>query len=70
MTDLYEIWYADAKWGHLTAPTVKTFEFTNPRWRTAAILKPLNRHISATVCPILMKFGMTMHIGQLQRIDR
>jgi len=27
---------------------------TNPRWRTAAIL---NCHISATVLPILMKFG-------------
>jgi len=33
---------------------------TNPRWRTAAIKKyPLNRHISATVWPILMKFGMS-----------
>jgi len=34
----------------------------NPRWQTAVILKknPLNRHISATVRPILMKFG-TVH---------
>ena len=44
---------------------------TNPRWRTAAILKkPLNRYISATVWPILMKFGTMTHIGPLQRIDR
>jgi len=42
---------------------------TNPRWRTAATLKkPLNRHISATVQPILMKFGTMTHIGPLQRI--
>jgi len=45
---------------------------TNPRWRAAAILKkkPLNRHISATVRPILMKFGMVTHIGPLQGIVR
>ena len=38
---------------------------TNPRWRMAAILqkKTLNRHISATILPILMKFGKVTHIG-------
>ena len=36
-----------------------------PCWK-----KTLNRHISATVRPILMKFGMMTHIGPLQRIDR
>ena len=38
---------------------------TNPKWRTAAILKkrPLNRHISATVWPILMKFGTMTYIS-------
>ena len=42
----------------------------NPRWRTAAILKKklLNRHISATVWPILIRFGAVKHIGLLQRI--
>ena len=40
---------------------------TIPRWRTAAILKKkLNSHISATVWPILMKFGTVMHIGSLR----
>ena len=29
--------------------------------------KPLNRHISTTVWPILLKFGMLMHIRALQR---
>jgi len=45
---------------------------TNPRWWTAAILKkkPLNRHISAIVRPILMKFDTVTHIGPWQRIDR
>jgi len=32
--------------------------------------KSLNRHISATVWPILMKFGMVTHIGSWQRINR
>jgi len=38
---------------------------TNPRWRAAAILKKktLNRHMSATVPPILMKFGVMTHVG-------
>ena len=44
---------------------------TNPRWRTAAILKkPLNRFISATVWPILIRFGTMTHIGLLQRTYR
>ena len=44
---------------------------TNPRWRTAAILKKkLNRYISATVLPILIRFGKMTHIGLLQRIYR
>jgi len=31
----------------------------NPRWRTAAILKYLNRHNTAADCPIWLKFCMT-----------
>jgi len=43
---------------------------TNPRWRKAAILKKtLNRHISASVWPIVMKFGTMTYMGSLQRID-
>ena len=34
---------------------------TNPRWRTAAILKMQNRGISATVLPILILFDTVMH---------
>jgi len=33
----------------LTVLAVKKFEFPNPRWRKAAILKTVKRHISATV---------------------
>jgi len=32
--------------------------------------KTLNRHISATIRSILMKFGMVMHIGPWQQINR
>ena len=36
-----------------------------PFWK-----KPLNRYVSATVWPILIRFGTVTHIGLLQRIDR
>jgi len=32
--------------------------------------KPLNRHISATVGPILMKFGMVTQVCPLREADR
>jgi len=32
--------------------------------------KPLNCHISAYVQPILMKFGMTTHVGCIPSADR
>jgi len=35
----------------------------NPRWRTAAILKNVKCNISAAVWPILMKFGVMMHLS-------
>jgi len=63
VTDLYEILYGDAKWV-LTAVAVNKYKFQkNPRWRMTAILKPLNRHISGTFRPILIKFGTVMHTG-------
>ena len=37
--------------------------FIQPRWQ-------LNRYISATVWPILIRFGTVTHIGLLQRTDR
>ena len=39
LTDLYEIWYAGAKWVSLPHRRLKHSNFTNPRWRTAAILR-------------------------------
>ena len=41
---------------------------TNPRWRTAILKKPLNHHISATIWPILMKFGTVKQFGTLQGV--
>jgi len=38
LTDLYEIWYADAKWVSLPLRPLKNLNFKNPKWRTAAIL--------------------------------
>ena len=50
--------------GLVTAPTVKKFEFQKSKMaNNCHFYKPLNRHISATVRPILMKFGRMMHIG-------
>jgi len=41
---------------------LKTSILTSPRWRTAAILKNVKCDISAAFRPILMKFGLTMHV--------
>ena len=38
LTDLYESWYGDAKWG-LIAPTVENSEFQKWKMADAAILK-------------------------------
>jgi len=54
----------------LTVPTVKKFEFPKSKMAEAAILKkPLNRHISATVGPSLMKFGTVTQVCLLQERD-
>ena len=43
---------------------------TNPRWRTAAILKKSkNCYIAAPVEPILTKFGVVKHFEHLDRPD-
>ena len=52
----------------LKRPERKKLNFQNPRWPT--LWKLLNRHISATVWPILMKFGKVTHIGPVHEIDR
>jgi len=63
LTDLYEVWFGDAKLVFQPLRPLKKLNFNNPRWRTAAILKTVKSHISATVSPILMKFGMLTHVG-------
>jgi len=40
---------------------------TNPRWQMAAILKKSTKNsLFASVYPILMKFGMMMHLVPTQ----
>jgi len=57
--------------GLLTAPTVKKFEFHKSKMADGGQFEnPLNRHISATLWPILMKFGTMTHTGPIQTIDR
>ena len=50
--------------GLLTAPTVKKFEYHKSKMADGRHFeKTLNRHISATFWPILIKFGAVMHNG-------
>jgi len=60
------------KMGLLTVLIVKKFEFPRSKMTDNRPFekKPLNHHISATVGPILMKFGTVTQIGPLQEIDR
>jgi len=52
---------------HISPPELTIWSkyqtFKNPRWRTVAILKIVECAISATVWPILVKFGTAMHIA-------
>ena len=52
----------------LTVQTVKKFEFPKSKMADGRHFEksPLNRHVSATVWPILMKFGTMAQIGPLQ----
>jgi len=56
----------------LTVLTVKKIEFLKFKMVDGGHFekKPLNRHISATVGPILMKFGKETQICPLQETDR
>ena len=59
------------KMGLLTVQTVKKFEFPKSKMADSRHFeKQLNRHISASVWPILMKFGMMTQIGPLRGTDR
>jgi len=49
--------------GFLTATTVKNFNFKNPRWRTAAILKTVKLQYLQMFDRFWMKFGTVMHIS-------
>jgi len=71
LTYLYEIWHHYAK-GSLNRPDVKKFEFPKSKMADGRPFekKPLNRHISATVGLILMKFGTVTQIGPLQETGR
>ena len=53
----------------LTVLTVKKFEFPKSKMADGrpSEKNPLNRHISATVGPILMKFGTVTQIGPYRR---
>jgi len=58
------------KMGLLAVLTVKNLNFQNPKWLTAAMKNLLNHHISATVVPILMKFGTVTQICPMHETDR
>jgi len=60
------------KMGLLTVLTVKKFEFPQSKLADGRHFekKPLNCHISATVGPILMKFGILTQVCPLQERDR
>jgi len=47
----------------------KNQTFKNPRWRTAANLKNVKCDISAAIRPILMKFGMMVHLTPLKLME-
>jgi len=71
LTDVYEILHYYAKWVSQPSWSLKKIEFPKSKMADGRHFeKPLNRHISATVGPILMKFGTVTQICPLQETDR
>jgi len=68
-TNFYEILHADAHWPSKPYEMFRKIHFKNPRWRMATILKNVKCDISAAVWPILMKFGMVMHLSPPKLIE-
>jgi len=64
-TNFHYILHAGAYWPSEPLRNVQKINFKNPRWQTAAILKNIKYNISAAIWPILMKFGMMMHLRPL-----
>jgi len=64
---LRTVWPIFTKFGMLmqngSLRPLKNLNFTNRRWRTAAILKPLHHPISATFWLTLIKYGTVIHAG-------
>jgi len=58
LTDLYKIWFGDAKWLSQPLRPLKKLNFKNPIWRTAAILKIVK---SPYLCDHLMDFDEILH---------
>jgi len=61
-------WFSwNLAWWHIlvlqSLPAVQKLKFKKSKMRTATILKIVKCDISATVWPILIKFGTTMHIS-------
>jgi len=57
-SDINEIWCATADFGSKDGHVTKYQNFTNSKWRTAAILKIVFGYISTIYCPINVKFDM------------
>jgi len=64
---LRTVWPIFTKFGTLmqngSLRPLKNLNFTNRRWRTAAILKPLHHPISATFWLTMIKYGTVIHAG-------
>jgi len=58
LTDLYEIWYGDAKWVSQPLRPLQNLNFKNPRWRMAASCKTVN---SPYLCDRLTDFDAIWH---------
>ena len=66
LTDLNEIWYADATWVSQPLRPLKNWIWKIQDNGELPFWKPLNHHISATFWPILIKFGTVMLVPDVK----
>ena len=69
LTDLYEIWYADATWVSQPVRPLKNWISKIQDGGHLPFWKKLNHHISATFWPIFITFGTVMHVGPWHKVQ-
>jgi len=66
LSDFDEIWHGESVWPSLPFQSLKFLNFKNLIWWWLPFWNFKNRHICATIWPIVTKFGTVTHVDPLE----